>query len=193
MMHVVSFNEVLKVLEAPAQEEINIVSYLPLQDFDDALFYDLEREEVLEDPLNALTPSCYDEKNNLVSNIDEFIHVGRHKWDVIGYHGDPIYGIEDRFQNFHLPLSHEVTNKLDIWKPGHDMFIDLFQTPKDNLVLYSPNDFQSYLEYFDDYSSKHLDLFHEEYYQPPSCSDLDRSKDIILRRRILLITFSSHF
>ena len=38
--------------------------------------------------------------------------------------------------------------------------------------------FRSYLEYFDEYSFKHLILFYEEYYQPPLCSDLDRGEDI---------------
>ena len=50
-------------------------------------------------------------------------------------------------------------------------------------MLYSPNDFRSYLEDFDDYSSEHLDLFHEEDYQPPMCSDLDRSKDIVCPKK----------
>jgi hypothetical protein len=50
MMHV---EEVIQVLEAPAQEEINTVSYLPFQNFDDSLFYDLESEEVLDEPLDA--------------------------------------------------------------------------------------------------------------------------------------------
>jgi hypothetical protein len=169
------FDEVIQILEAPAQEEVNKVSCFPSQIFNDSLSYDEESEEVLD----VLTPSCYDEDNDFVDNIDEFIHVGKRKWDVIGYDGDPIYDIEGHFQKLPLPLSHEVTNKLDIWQQGHDMVTNLFQTPKDDLVLYSPNDFRSYLEDFDDYSSEHLDLFHEEDYQPPLCSDLDRSKDIV--------------
>jgi hypothetical protein len=32
--------------------------------------------------------------NDVIDNIDEFIHVGRCKWDVICYDGDPIYDIE---------------------------------------------------------------------------------------------------
>ena len=40
--------------------------------------------------LDVLTPSCYDEDDDFVDNIDEFIHVGKRKWDVIGYDGDPI-------------------------------------------------------------------------------------------------------
>jgi len=34
----------------------------------------------------------------MVDNIDDFIHVGRHKWDMIGHDGDPIYNIEGHFK-----------------------------------------------------------------------------------------------
>jgi hypothetical protein len=115
MMHVVYFNEVIQILEAPAQEEINMVSYFPFQESDDALFYDLESEEVSEEPLDVLSPSCYDKGDDCVVNIDEFIHVGKPKWDVIGYDGDPIYDIEGHFQKFPLQLSYEDTI-FDIWQ-----------------------------------------------------------------------------
>jgi hypothetical protein len=57
---------------------------------------------VLEDPLDVLNPSCYDKANDMVDNIDELIHVGKYKWDVIGYDGDPIYDIEGHLQLFPL-------------------------------------------------------------------------------------------
>ena len=88
------FDEVIQAIDVPAQQEVNTVSYFPFQDFDDSLFYDLESEEVLEEPLDALNPSCYDKGSDMVDNIDEFIHVGRHKWDVIGSDEDPIYDME---------------------------------------------------------------------------------------------------
>jgi hypothetical protein len=50
---------------------LNTVSYFPFQYFDDTLFYDLESEEVLEEPLDALNPSCYDKGSDMVDNIDE--------------------------------------------------------------------------------------------------------------------------
>jgi hypothetical protein len=78
------------------------------------LFYDLESEEVLEEPFDALNPSCYDKGSTIVDNIDEFIHVGRHKWDVIGSNKDPIYDMEGHFQVLPLQLSYEVTNDYDI-------------------------------------------------------------------------------
>jgi hypothetical protein len=169
------FDEAIQAIDAPAQQEVNTVSYFPFQDFDDALFYDLESEEVLEEPLDALNPSCYDKGSDIVDNIDEFIHVGRRKWDVIGSNEDPIYDMEGHFQMFPLQLSYEVTNDSDIWQQGNDIVTDI---SKGDLVLFSPDDFRSYLEDFDEYSFEHLDLFYEEDYQPPLCSDLDRGEDI---------------
>jgi hypothetical protein len=114
-----------------AHEEVNTVSYFPFQESDDALFYDLKSEEVLGEPLDVLNTPCYDKFDDYVDNIDEFIHVEKCKWDVIGYDGDPIYDIEGHFQKFPLQLSYEVTNSFDIWKQGDDMITNFFQTPKD--------------------------------------------------------------
>jgi hypothetical protein len=149
MMHFVSFHEVTQVPKTPTQEEINTVSYLPFQNFGDFLFYDLESEELLEECLDASNPSCYDKDSDIVHNIDEFIHVGRRKWDVIGSNKDPIYDIEGHLQKLSLQLSYEVTN-FDNWQQGDDIITDTFQTPRDDLVLYSPDDFQSYFEDFDE-------------------------------------------
>jgi hypothetical protein len=139
------------------------------------LFYYFESEEVLEEPLDVLIPSCYDKYNDIVDNIDEFIHVGRHKWDMIGYDGDPIYDIEDYFQMFPLQLSYQVTTNYDIWQQGNDIVTNI---AKGDLVLYSPDDFRSYLEDFEEYSFEHLDLFYEQDYQPPLCSDINKGEDI---------------
>jgi hypothetical protein len=172
------FDEVIQAIDAPAQQEVNTVSYFPFQDFDDALFYDLESEEVLEEPLDALNPSCYDKGSDMVDNIDEFIHVGRRKWDVIGSDEDPIYDMEGYLQMFPLQQSYDVPNNFDIWQQDDDIITKVFQAPKDDLVQCSPDDFRSYLEDFDEYSFEHLDLFYEEYYQPPLCSNLDKGEDI---------------
>jgi hypothetical protein len=56
-----------------------MVGNTPSQFFDDAW----ESEDILEEPLDALDPSFYKENDDVVNNIDEFIHVGRCKWDVI--------------------------------------------------------------------------------------------------------------
>ena len=42
----------------------------------------------------------------------------------------------------------------------------------------SPDDFRSYLEDFDEYSFEHLDLFYEEYYQLPLCSNFDKGENV---------------
>jgi hypothetical protein len=164
-------DEVIQILEVPAYEGLSKVSHLPFQFFNDSLSYDVESKEVLD----ILTPSCYDENEDFVDNIDEFIHVGKRKWDVIGYDGDLIYDIEGHSQKFPLP---EVNKKFDIWQQEHDMITNFIQTPKDDLILCSPNNFMSCLEDFDDYPSEHLDLFYEESYQPSFCSDLDKSEEV---------------
>jgi hypothetical protein len=84
-----------KVLEAPAQEET--ISYPPHLVFDDALLYDEGNEEEENKISNASNPACYDTDSDIVDNIDEFIHVGRRRWDIIGYELDPIYDTESRF------------------------------------------------------------------------------------------------
>jgi hypothetical protein len=170
------FDEVIQAIDAPTQQEVKTVSYFPFQDFDDALFCDLESEEVLEEPSDALTSSCYDKSRDIVDNIDDFIHVGRCNWYVIGSDEGPIYDMEGYFQMFPLQLSYEVNNDFDIWQQGNDIVADI---SNGDLVLFSPNDFWSYLENFDEYSFEHLDLFYEEEYQPPLCSNLNKGKDII--------------
>jgi hypothetical protein len=98
MLHV----EDTQVLKPPAQEETNTVSYPPLQNFDDSLLYDVGDEEEINESLNASNPGCYDTYSDMVDNIYEFIHVGRHRWDIFGYDMDPIYEIESHFQVFPL-------------------------------------------------------------------------------------------
>jgi hypothetical protein len=47
-MHAHPSNEVIQILEATSQDEVNTISYFPFQWSDDALIYDMESEEVLE-------------------------------------------------------------------------------------------------------------------------------------------------
>jgi hypothetical protein len=166
-----------QVLEAPAQEEK--VSYPPLQDFDNCLLYDLGKEEEMGELLNVLNPPCYDTDTDIV-DFDEFIHVGRRRWDAVGYDMDPIYDIKSHLQVLPLQLSQQA---LDQWQQGDEIFTDAPQTPKVDQVQYLPDDFRSYLEAFDEYSSEHLDLPYEDDYQPPLCSDFDRSKNIVCLKK----------
>ena len=63
------------------------------------------------------------------------------------------------------------------------MVVDDFQAPKGDLALYCHDDFQSYLEVFDEYSYEHLNLFHEEDYRPPLCSDINKGEDIAFPKK----------
>jgi hypothetical protein len=77
-----------------------------------------------------------------------------------------------------LQQSYDVPNNFDVWQQDDDIIAEVFQAPKDDLVQCSPNDFRSYLEYFDEYSFEHLDLFYEEDYQQPLCSNIDKGEDV---------------
>jgi hypothetical protein len=163
-----------------------MVSYTPFQVFDVASFHDLESEEVLEEPLDALDPSCYNKGDDVIENIDDFIHVGRRKWDMscFGFSGDPIYDIEGCFQikNKELLSSEQpyvIANDSDVWQHEDDMITDLFQPPRDDLLQHSHDDFRSYPGGFDTYSFEHLDLFYEEDFQPHLCSNLDEDEVMI--------------
>jgi hypothetical protein len=166
-----------EVLEAPAQEET--ISFPPPLVFDDVLPYDEGNEEEVNE---FSKPACYDTNNDIVDNIDEFIRVGRRKWDVVGYDMDPIYDIESHFQVLPLQLSQWIA--LHQWQQGDEVFTHTLQKPKDDPVPCFPDDFRSYLEDFDDCSSEHLDLFYEDDYQPLLCSDFDASKNIVCLKKV---------
>jgi hypothetical protein len=174
MMHA----ENIKVLEVFAQQET--ISYPPLLVFDNALPCDEEEEE--DEFSNVSNPTCYDTDSDIIDNIDEFIHVGRHRWDIVGYDLDPIYDTESHFQLLRLQLSQQITSNQ--WKQGDEIFTCTFQKTKDDPVSYSPDDFQSYLEIFDEYPSEHLEFFHEDNCQPPLCSSFDTSKDIVCLKKV---------
>jgi len=106
------------------------------------MFYNSEGEET-EKSLDVLNPSCYNETNELIENIDEFIHVGGHKWDVIFYDGDPLYNIEYHFQLIPSPLSYVITTNPNIWKQGDDIIAYLLPTSKDEFMQFSHDDFKS--------------------------------------------------
>jgi hypothetical protein len=93
--------ENIELLKVPAQEET--VSYPPILNFDDALPCDEKEED--DEFLSLTNPACYDTDNDTVDNIDEFIHVGRRRWDIVGYDLDPIYDTESHLQLLPLQLS----------------------------------------------------------------------------------------
>ena len=79
---------------------------------------------------------------------------------------------------FPLQQSYNVPNNFDVWQQDDDISAKVFQAPKDDPVQCSPDDFRSYLEDFDEYPFEHLDLFYEEDYQLPLCSNFDKSEDV---------------
>ena len=96
--------------------------------------------------LNVLNPPCYDTNTDVV-DFDEFIRVGRCRWDAVCYDMDPIYDIRSHLQVLPLQLSQQ---GLDQWQQGDEIFTDAPQTPKVDQVSYFPDDFRSYLEDFDE-------------------------------------------
>jgi hypothetical protein len=169
-----TYAENARVLEVPAQEET--VSYLPLIKFYDALPCD-EKEE--EDEFS--NTACYDTDTD-IADLDEFIHVGRRRWDVIGYDLDPIYDTENYLQLLPLQLLQQSTNNQ--WQQGDDVFTCNLQNTKDDLVPFSSDVYQSYLEMFDEYTVEHLDLLHEDDCQPLLCSNFNTSKDIVCLKEV---------
>jgi hypothetical protein len=103
--------------------------------------------------------------------------VGRRRWDIVGYDLYPIYDTKRHFQLFPLQLPQQIT--FDQWQKGDEVFT--IQRTKDDPV---PYDFQSYLEEFDEFSSEHLDSFHENDYQPLLCSDFNTSKGIVCLKKV---------
>jgi hypothetical protein len=118
----ITHDENAKVLEALAQEET--ISCPPPLVFDDALLYDEGNEEENEFS-NVSNHACYDTDSDIVDNIDEFIHVGRRRWDIVGYDLDPIYDTESHFQVLPLQLSQQIT--FDQWQQGDDISTRTFQ------------------------------------------------------------------
>jgi len=148
------------------------------------MFYDLEGKEI-EEPLDVLDPSCCSKSDYVIENINDFIHVGKHKWDVIFYDGDPIYKIEGHLQSLPLQQPCIITTNSYLWQYKDDMITHLFEIPKDDLMQHFHNDFFSYLEDFDTYPYEHLDLLYEEDLQPPLCFDSDESNDMVFARHEL--------
>jgi hypothetical protein len=168
-------DKAIQILEALAQEGLSEVNYSPFQVFSGSLPYDTDSTGVLD----VLTPPCYDTDTD-IADFDEFIHVGRRRWDAVSYDVDPIYDIRSHLQVLPLQFSQLA---LDQWQQGHEIFTDSPQTPKVDQVQYFPDDFRSYLEAFDEYSSEHLGLPYEDDYQPPLCLDSARSKDIVCLKK----------
>jgi hypothetical protein len=166
----------IQILEALAQEGLSEVHCSPFQVLDGYLPYDTKSEKVLD----VLTPPCYDTDTD-IADFDEFIHVGRRRWDTIGYDTDPIYDTKDHLQTLPLQLPQQIS--FDQWQQGDEVFTCSFQNTKDDPVPYLSDDFQSYLEMFDEYA-EHVYPFYEDDYRSPLCSDFGTSKDIVCLKEV---------
>jgi hypothetical protein len=117
-------------------------------------------------------------------HIDDFIHVGRHRWDMgcFIFYGDPIYDIEGSFQkkSVELSSSENWSSYLDdpsIWQPDDDMSADGSHPSWDDLSQYTHDDFQSYLGSCDAYPFEHSNLLYD--FQPSLHSNFDRHKTLV--------------
>jgi hypothetical protein len=167
----------IQILEALAQEGLSEVHCSPFQVLDGSLPYDIQSEKVLD----VLTSPCYDTDTD-IADFDEFIHVGRRRWDIIGYNTDPIYDTKNHLQTLPLQLPQQIS--FDQWQQGDEVFTCSFQNTKDDPVPYLSDEFQSYLEMFDEYPTEHLDPTYEDDCQPLLCSNLNTSKDIVCLKEI---------
>jgi hypothetical protein len=171
-----SSDDDIQILEALAQEGLSEVHCSPFQVLNGYLPYDTKSEKVLD----VLTPPCYDTDTD-IADFDEFIHVGRRRWDTIGYDTDPIYDtkiISKRcLYNYHSRFLLTSGNK------EMKSLLVAFKTPRMTHVPCFSDDFQSYLEMFDEYA-EHLNPFYEDDYRPPLCSDLATSKDIVCLKEV---------
>jgi hypothetical protein len=60
---------------------------------------------------------------------------------------------------------------LGSWRYEDDVFTNSFQPSRSDPLHHSHDDFQPFPRRFDTYSFEHLDLFYEENFLPPLCSD----------------------
>jgi hypothetical protein len=133
------FDEVIQASIPPAHEEENMVIYNPSQVFDVVSFHDSESEYVIEEPLDALNPSWYNESNDVIENIDDFIDVGRCKWDMTcyGFNGDTIYDIEGHFQFPLLEKPYVIATDSYVWQSNIPSLPQAgHATPRTHLLAY---------------------------------------------------------
>jgi hypothetical protein len=172
-----SSDDDIQILEALDQEGLSEVHCSPFQVLNGYLPYDTKSEKVLDD----LTPTCYDTDTD-TADFDEFIHVGRRSWDAAGYDLDPIYDTKDHLQTLPLQLPQQIS--FDQWQQGDEVFTCSFQNTKDDPVPYLSDDFQSYLEMFDEYTAEHMDPFYEDDYRSTVVFRLGTSKDIVCLKEV---------
>jgi hypothetical protein len=94
----------------------------------------------------SLVNFSFDEEYD--DQIDDFLHIGRCRWDIscVHFDGDPIYDINDdsRVRNeelFPLEQPSMYINDSYFWQHEDDMFADLFQSPRNDSLQHSHGNF----------------------------------------------------
>jgi hypothetical protein len=111
-----------------------------------------------------------------LTHIDDFICIGRHRWDMICYifDGNLIYDIEGHSQIEHTSIfSEDFFSNLNgpcIWQPDDYMVTDFFIPFEDNLSYHTQSDFHSSL---DAHPFEDVEVFR------PLCSNFDRYQVIV--------------
>jgi hypothetical protein len=95
----------IKELGLPIEEEGEVPEDETLMHAENTKVLEVTAQEEENEFSNVSNPACYDTDSDTVDNIDEFIHVGRRRWDIVGYDLDPIYDTESHFQLLPLHLS----------------------------------------------------------------------------------------
>jgi hypothetical protein len=151
-------DEVFQTFVRLAHEDEKMLSCTPFQvfDFNDTSPYDLESDGFFEEPFGVLDPSFHEMGDDAIENIDDFIYIGRHKWDMSfsSFDGNPIFYVEGHFQRKNIELltleqPYAYANDTEVCKHEDDMITDLFQPPRDDLLQHSHDGFRSHLGRFD--------------------------------------------
>jgi len=79
----------------------------------------------------------------------------------------------------HLEYTSMSIVDLGSWRYEDEMLTDLFQPSRSKPLQHFHDDFQPFPRRCDMHSFKHFELFYEEDFQPPLCSDFDEDEAMI--------------
>jgi len=112
-------------------------------------------------------------------HIDDFINIGRHRWDVsyFIFYGDPIYDMQSSFQmkNDDVLLSYDLVIK----KIDDDMIADSFSPLGDSLLQSTHDDVHSCLRICDACPFEHSYWLYDEYFPSSLHSNFDEHETLV--------------
>jgi hypothetical protein len=144
--------------------------------------FSFEENEVIqscEEVINSYdTDEFVEQPSDIVDeHIDDFIQVGRHRWDVGCFiiDRDPIYDIEGSSQAKGVEMSSsedwpQCMYDSNVWQPSDDMVMDLFCPFEDDLWQHDIH------SSFNTYPFEDAYLFYED--SRPLCSDFEDYQDM---------------